>query len=133
MIVTPKLAGDVDKLRITSRLNGDTMQDSNTADQIFSNAELICWASKDMTLMPGTVIMTGTPEGIGAAMSPPRFMVTKRRQPPPHPFASLFLERWDCVVAQVPGDTIECEIENLGVLRNTIVQAPVDGICPNPL
>ena len=43
-------------------------------------SELICWASKDMTLMPGTVIMTGTPEGIGAAMSPPRFMVSQVTQ-----------------------------------------------------
>ena len=64
-----------DKLGISSRLNGTTMQNSNTADQIFSCVELIVWASKDMTLLPGTVIMSGTPEGIGAAMDPPRFMV----------------------------------------------------------
>ena len=82
------------------------MQDSNTADQIFSCVELIVWASKDMTLLPGTVIMTGTPEGIGAAMDPPRFMV--------------------------PGDVIECEVEGLGTLRNPVVQAPIDGVTPAP-
>jgi 2-keto-4-pentenoate hydratase/2-oxohepta-3-ene-1,7-dioic acid hydratase in catechol pathway len=105
-IVSPEVTGDPDKLRITSRLNGETMQDSNTSDQIFSCTELICWLSKDMTLVPGTIILTGTPEGIGAAMKPPRFMV--------------------------PGDVIECEIENLGVLSNKIVQAPLDGVCPVP-
>ena len=95
-----------DKLGISSRLNGTTMQNSNTADQIFSCVELIVWASKDMTLLPGTVIMTGTPEGIGAAMDPARFMV--------------------------PGDVIECEIEGLGTLRNPVVQAPLDGVTPAP-
>ena len=57
-------------------------------------------------LIPGTIILTGTPEGIGAAMDPPRFMI--------------------------PGDVIECEIENLGTLCNKIVQAPLDGTCPPP-
>jgi hypothetical protein len=42
----------------------------------------VAWASKDMTLLPGTIIMTGTPEGIGAAMDPPRFMVRAPRSPP---------------------------------------------------
>ena len=96
--LSPEVTGDPDKLRITSRLNGATMQDSNTSDQIFSCRQLIAWASKDMTLIPGTVILTGTPEGIGAAMKPPRFMV--------------------------PGDVIECEVENLGTLKNYVVQAP---------
>lgn len=105
-IVSPEATRNPDNLRITSRLNGTTMQDSNTSDQIFSCTDLISWLSKDMTLLPGTIILTGTPEGIGAAMQPPRFMV--------------------------PGDVIECEIENLGVLSNKIIQAPLDGTCPAP-
>lgn len=98
VLVTPEAAGNPDNLRIRTRVNGEPRQDDNTSDQIFSCPELIAWASKDMTLMPGTVIMTGTPEGIGASMSPPHFLC--------------------------PGDVCEIEIENLGILKNNVVQAP---------
>ena len=49
-------------------------QDSNTSDMIFRVEEIVSWASRDATLLPGTVIMTGTAEGIGAARDPPVYM-----------------------------------------------------------
>ena len=86
---------DPDDLRIRTRLNGQTMQDSNTSDLIFSCAELVSYVSRCMTLLPGTVIMTGTPSGVGFARTPPVFLR--------------------------PGDVVEVEIEGIGVLRNQVV------------
>ena len=65
---------------------------------IFSVAQLIAYASTIFTLVPGDVIVTGTPGGVGWSKKPPRFMK--------------------------PGDVVEVEIEGIGVLRNPIVQAP---------
>lgn len=70
------------------------MQDSNTGDMIFKTKELVSYISKSMTLLPGTVILTGTPEGVGFARKPP-----------------VFLKE---------GDTIEIEIEGIGLLRNRV-------------
>lgn len=85
---------DPDNLTIRSRLNGEVMQDSNTSEMIFNTRQLISFISHNKTLHPGDVIMTGTPEGVGGARSP-----------------QVFLK---------PGDTIEVEIENIGVLRNPV-------------
>jgi 2-keto-4-pentenoate hydratase/2-oxohepta-3-ene-1,7-dioic acid hydratase in catechol pathway len=94
-IVTPdELPPGADRLRITTRLNGETMQDSTTGDMIFKVARLIAILSEVMTLEPGDVIATGTPSGVGYARTPPRFLA--------------------------PGDVVEVEIEGIGVLRNTI-------------
>jgi 2-keto-4-pentenoate hydratase/2-oxohepta-3-ene-1,7-dioic acid hydratase in catechol pathway len=82
--------------RITSRLNGQVMQDSSTKDLIFDIPALVSYCSQNITLLPGTVIMTGTPEGVGY-----------KRQPP------VFLKA---------GDTIEVEIEGIGVLRNPVIK-----------
>lgn len=79
---------------IISRLNGKIMQDSNTSDLIFSTKELLSYCSKNFTLYPGTVIMTGTPEGVGFPRNPP-----------------IFLK---------PGDTIGIEIEGIGNLVNKV-------------
>lgn len=84
-----------DNARIMTRLNGQVMQDSNTSDMIFSCRHLIAYLSANMTLLPGTVIMTGTPSGVGFARKPPVFL----RQ----------------------GDLVEIEIEGIGVLRNPVV------------
>jgi len=70
------------------------MQSSNTADMIFSCAKVISWLSQDTTLLPGTVILTGTPEGVGYARDPPVWL-TK-------------------------GDTITVEIEKIGSLVNPV-------------
>ena len=95
-IVTPdEIPQGPNALRITSRLNGETMQDSNTSDMIFSVPRILAILSEVMTLEPGDVIATGTPSGVGYARKPPVFMK--------------------------PGDTMEIEIEGLGVLSNPIM------------
>lgn len=81
-------------LAIGSRLNGSAVQDSNTSDMIFSPAKLISFISQSTTLLPGTVILTGTPEGVGYTREP-----------------SLFLR---------DGDTITCSIEKVGELENPV-------------
>ena len=94
-LVTPdELPAGASGLRIVARLNGQVMQDSNTADMIFDVATLIATLSEAMTLEPGDVIATGTPSGVGYARTPPVFLK--------------------------PGDTIEIEIEGIGTLTNTI-------------
>ena len=55
-------------------LNGTVMQDSSTSDMIFSVARLVSFLSEDTTLLPGTVILTGTPPGVGFARNPPVFL-----------------------------------------------------------
>lgn len=85
---------DPDNCRIVSRLNGTIMQDSNTSDLIFGVKELVSYCSKNFTLLPGTVIMTGTPSGVGFARKPP-----------------VFLKK---------GDMIEIEIKGIGVLSNQV-------------
>jgi 2-keto-4-pentenoate hydratase/2-oxohepta-3-ene-1,7-dioic acid hydratase in catechol pathway len=82
-------------LRIRTVLNGRTMQDSNTNDMIFDVPTLIEFLSGSTTLLPGTVILTGTPQGVGAAMKPP-----------------VFLQ---------PGDSVTIEIETIGALTNPVV------------
>ena len=88
--IGPVIATDLDpgKLRVMTRLNGKTVQDSNTSDLLFSVPRLIAYMSQSMTLLPGDIILTGTPAGIGPMK---------------------------------PGDTVEIEIEGIGVLRNPVV------------
>ena len=81
-------------LRIQTHLNGETMQDANTATMIFDIPTLIEIITEVMTLHPGDVIVTGTPEGVGFARTPPVWMK--------------------------PGDVCEIDLEGVGVLRNTI-------------
>jgi len=85
---------DPDNLNIYSRLNGNIMQSSNTRDMIFSVRQIISYCSRSMTLLPGTLIMTGTPEGVGFARKPPVFLRD--------------------------GDTIEIGVENIGSLINKV-------------
>ena len=82
-------------LRIMTRVNGETMQDSNTSDMIFSTARTIARLSEFMTLEPGDVIATGTPSGVAHARKPPAWMKA--------------------------GDKVEVEIEKIGVLANPVV------------
>ena len=94
-IVTPdEIPQGPNALRITSRLNGETMQDSTTADMIFSVPRILAILTEVMTLEPGDVIATGTPSGVGYARKPPVFMK--------------------------PGDVMEIEIEGIGTLSNPI-------------
>jgi 2-keto-4-pentenoate hydratase/2-oxohepta-3-ene-1,7-dioic acid hydratase in catechol pathway len=82
-------------LRIQTRVNGKSMQDSNTSDMIFPVARTIALLSEFMTLEPGDLIATGTPQGVAHARKPPAWMKA--------------------------GDTVEIEVEGIGVLSNPVV------------
>jgi len=82
-------------LRIRSFVNDQPMQDANTAEMIFSVPVLVSYLSRQFTLLPGTVILTGTPQGVGAARTPPVFLR--------------------------PGDNVTIEIEGIGRLTNPVV------------
>jgi len=86
---------DPDHVRVRTRLNGQVMQDGNTEDMIFPCAYLVSYLSHCMTLLPGTVILTGTPSGVGFARKPPVFLRS--------------------------GDLVEVELEGIGTLRNPVV------------
>jgi acylpyruvate hydrolase len=73
-LVTLDELDDPDALRITATLDGETMQDSSTADLIFPVVDLVAYISEFITLMPGDVIATGTPSGVGGARKPPIFL-----------------------------------------------------------
>ena len=94
-LVTADEVGDPGDLRIQLRINGQTMQDSSTKQLIFNVDQLVAYISQVCTLLPGDVIFTGTPPGVGAARKPPVFLK--------------------------PGDVVEVEIEKLGVLSNPVV------------
>ena len=95
-LVTPDgLPEAMHGVRIQTRLNGETMQDASTSDLIFPVRRLVAILSEIMTLEPGDVVATGTPEGVGHARRPPVWMKA--------------------------GDYVEVEIAGLGVLANTIV------------
>ena len=81
-------------LQLVTKLNGEVMQDANTSKMIFPVATLIAELSRGMTLLAGTVILTGTPAGVGAARTPPRFLR--------------------------PGDVVEITVEGMGTLRNPV-------------
>jgi 2-keto-4-pentenoate hydratase/2-oxohepta-3-ene-1,7-dioic acid hydratase in catechol pathway len=94
-LVTADEIPDPDHLAIQLRLNGQVMQQSNTDQLIFPVAKLVSYISQVCTLLPGDLIFTGTPSGIGFARKPP--------------------------VLLKPGDTVEVEIERIGVLSNSVV------------
>jgi 2-keto-4-pentenoate hydratase/2-oxohepta-3-ene-1,7-dioic acid hydratase in catechol pathway len=96
-IVTAEELPDPHVLRITSRVNGDAKQDSNTDKMIFNIPAIIAYLSRGMTLQPGDIIATGTPSGVGFARTPPEFLQ--------------------------PGDVVECEIEQIGTIRNEVSHA----------
>ncbi len=93
-IVLPRELPSPHNLSLKTTLNGRTMQESNTSDMIFSVAEIISFLSRDTTLLPGTAVLTGTPEGVGFVRKPP-----------------VFLQ---------PGDEITVEIEGIGALTNRV-------------
>ena len=94
-LVTTDEIPDPNTLAIRTILNGETMQDWNTNDMIFDVPALIEFLSASMILNPGTVILTGTPHGVGVARTPP-----------------LFLQ---------PGDSVTVEIEGIGALTNPVI------------
>ena len=95
VLVTPDELPDPGRLAIRTLVNGEERQRSNTSDLIFDVPALIAFLSASKTLPPGTVILTGTPGGVGAAFDPPRFLQ--------------------------PGDTVTVELEGVGSLTNPVV------------
>ena len=94
-MMTPDEIGDLDELAITTRLNGQVMQQAKAAQLVFGFADLIEYCSTFTELVPGDVIVTGTPGGVGAAQNPPVFMDE--------------------------GDTVEITVSPIGTLSNSIV------------
>ena len=95
-MVGTSVLGDGDGLDIRLRLNGETMQDSNTRNLIFKVPDLVSYISQIMTVEPGDVISTGTPSGVGVGRKP-----------------QVFLK---------PGDVVEVEVEGIGTLRNAVIK-----------
>jgi 2-keto-4-pentenoate hydratase/2-oxohepta-3-ene-1,7-dioic acid hydratase in catechol pathway len=100
-ITTATAAGDLQDLAISSTVNGERRQDSNTGYMLFSIRDLLVYLSSTMTLWPGDVILTGTPPGVGVGFNPPVFLRD--------------------------GDVVECAIEGLGSIRNTVKLDPHSG------
>jgi 2-keto-4-pentenoate hydratase/2-oxohepta-3-ene-1,7-dioic acid hydratase in catechol pathway len=73
-MATPDEIPDVNNLRLWLTVNGKKMQDGTTADLIFKVPFLVSYVSQFMTLLPGDVISTGTPAGVGLGMNPPRYL-----------------------------------------------------------
>jgi 2-keto-4-pentenoate hydratase/2-oxohepta-3-ene-1,7-dioic acid hydratase in catechol pathway len=97
-LVTADEIPDPSKLRLQTRLNGTVVQNTTTDLLITAVPELIAYISTICPLLPGDVIVTGTPGGVGAKRTPPLWMR--------------------------PGDTVEVEISGIGVLRNSVVAEP---------
>jgi 2-keto-4-pentenoate hydratase/2-oxohepta-3-ene-1,7-dioic acid hydratase in catechol pathway len=97
-VLTRDEVADVQSLHLQLRINGAVKQDANSRDMIYPVDAIIEWLSVGMTLLPGMLIATGTPEGVGFARTPPEYLQ--------------------------PGDLMESEIEGIGTLRNTVVAAP---------
>jgi len=95
-IVTLDEIGDPHNLRLQCVVNGKVMQDSSTNQLIFKTEDLIAWCSQFFTLLPGDIILSGTPPGVGCFQKPPVFLK--------------------------PGDTVKCAIENIGEISNPIVK-----------
>uniref|UniRef100_A0A8D0C953 Fumarylacetoacetate hydrolase domain containing 2A n=1 Tax=Salvator merianae TaxID=96440 RepID=A0A8D0C953_SALMN len=94
-LVTKDSVSDPHNLGIRCRVNGETVQDSSTKQMIFRTEALVAWVSQFVTLYPGDIFLTGTPPGVGLFRKPP-----------------IFLKR---------GDEVQCEIDELGALRNKVV------------
>jgi 2,4-diketo-3-deoxy-L-fuconate hydrolase len=92
--IVPAAELEPSDLQIQQRLNGDVLQDSRTSDLIFDVPTLVSYVSQAITLEPGDLILTGTPEGVGVFREPK--------------------------IALAPGDVVEIEIEGIGVLRNEV-------------
>ena len=96
-LVTADEVPDPQNLSLSLSLNGATVQDSNTSDMIFGVAEIVYYMSQFMTLLPGDIIATGTPSGVGMGMEPQRFLVE--------------------------GDVMELEVQGLGRQRQQAANA----------
>lgn len=95
-LVTTDEIADPNNLKLWLKVNGQTLQESTTADFVFNTQYLVSYISQYMSLMPGDIISTGTPSGVGLGLKPPRFLQ--------------------------PGDVMELGVEGLGVSRQTAIK-----------
>jgi 2-keto-4-pentenoate hydratase/2-oxohepta-3-ene-1,7-dioic acid hydratase in catechol pathway len=93
-LVTVDEVEDFQNLKLTASVNGEIMQNGSTADMIFDIPSIISFISEDITLVPGDIISTGTPSGVGIFRDPP--------------------------VLLKAGDIVECWVEKIGTIRNTV-------------
>ena len=98
-LVTSDEMGDPNQLALRTTVNGEVLQDWNTNDMIFDVPTLIEFLSGSTTLLPGTVILTGTPHGVGMARTPPRWLQA--------------------------GDMVSVEIEKIGTLTNPVIEEKI--------
>lgn len=98
LLVSRDKVPDPQALRLLTRVNGEVVQDSTTAEMIFSVAELIAYCSRSFALLPGDLLLTGTPWGCGEFMDPPRHLSD--------------------------GDVVEVEIPGVGVVANPVEVRP---------
>ena len=96
-ITTADEIADPENLRLTTHVNGELRQDSSTSDLIFGPRALVDFLAEAITLEPGDLILTGTPNGVGMALDPPRYLAA--------------------------GDIVRCEVEGLGVVEHPIEAA----------
>eukprot|EP00092_Neocalanus_flemingeri_P014920 GFUD01016114.1.p1 GENE.GFUD01016114.1~~GFUD01016114.1.p1 ORF type:complete len:286 (-),score=72.16 GFUD01016114.1:135-992(-) len=94
-VVTKEEIGDPHNLNLSCTVNGEVKQDSNTRQFVFGVDAVVSWISQFSTLLPGDLILTGTPPGVGAFMKPPQFLKI--------------------------GDVVECKIEKIGSVFNKVV------------
>ncbi len=99
-MITPDEAGDLSEVKVTTRLNGEIMQQQPIKDMIFPISQVIAYISAFTPLQPGDVIASGTPGGVGAKRTPPVWLK--------------------------PGDSIEVDIGPVGTLRNTVADETED-------
>jgi 2-keto-4-pentenoate hydratase/2-oxohepta-3-ene-1,7-dioic acid hydratase in catechol pathway len=95
-LVTPDELTNPHALSIRTIISGETLQECSTSDMIFDVPTIIEFLSASTTLLPGTVILTGTPHGVGMARTPARFLL--------------------------PGDSVTVEIEGIGALTNPVIE-----------
>jgi len=98
VLVTPALIPDPQALQVKTTIDSEVMQDSDTSDMIFSVRKIIAFLSQGTTLMPGTVILTGTPFGVGLGLKPQRWLKA--------------------------GEVVTVEISKIGKLTNPVRLAP---------
>jgi len=106
VVVTPDEIPDPQVLALRTRVNSEVMQDSSTVEMLFGVAELLAFCSRNFTLEPGDLLLTGTPWGCGYFMDPPRALEV--------------------------GDVVECEVERIGVLRNVVAAAVANARSEGP-
>jgi 2-keto-4-pentenoate hydratase/2-oxohepta-3-ene-1,7-dioic acid hydratase in catechol pathway len=93
-LVTKDEIKDPHQLRLWLKVNGEMMQDSSTSDLVFNVPQLVSYISQYMSLLPGDIISTGTPAGVGMGLKPPKYLK--------------------------PGDEVELGIDGLGVSRQRV-------------